>query len=374
MHYTEAETAPSATEVAKLFFKLGCIGFGGPAAHIALMRQETVQRRGWIDEQQYLDLVGAANLMPGPSSTQVAFAIGRSVAGWRGILAAATFILPALLLVLVLAWAYVRFNTLPATEWLLYGIKPVIIAVIVQAVWGMAQNAVKSPQLAIIGASAAIFYLLGVTPIIVLLAAALMVSLLRVANKHFSAGLVPGLWFRQTTDHHSLAVLFLTFLKIGAVVYGSGYVLLAFVRADFVGHLHWLSDKQLIDAVTIGQITPGPVFTTATFIGYLVAGVPGALLSTVAIFLPSFVLVPLVFPLIPKLRSSPRFNAALDAVNVAALGLMTAVAWQLGRSAIVDAVTIGIATLSAVLLIRLRLNAIWLVVAGGIVGWLVRAV
>ncbi len=364
--------APSSSELALLFLKLGCIGFGGPAAHIALMRQEMVQRRGWLEEQEYLDLIGAASLIPGPSSTQVALAVGRRLAGWRGLLAGAAFILPAVLLVLALAWAYGRYGATPGASWLLYGIKPAMIAIIVRAIVGMARTAARGPLLVVIGLGAAALYALGITPILVLLAAGTVAfaARFRLPRPSLSPVLLLLPLPHPMPPAHSLVVLFLTFLKIGAVVYGSGYVLLAFVRADFVGHLGWLTDRQLIDAVTIGQITPGPVFTTATFIGYLAAGVPGGLLATVAIFLPSFLLVPLVFPLVPRLRRSPHLAAALDGVHVAALGLMAAVAWQLARTALVDPITVAIAAAAAVLLIRFRVNAVWPILGAGVIGLL----
>ncbi len=364
--------APSSSELALLFLKLGCIGFGGPAAHLALMRQEMVQRRRWLEEQEYLDLIGAASLIPGPSSTQVALAVGRRLAGWRGLLAGAAFILPAVLLVLALAWAYGRYGATPGASWLLYGIKPAMIAIIVRAIVGMARTAARGPLLVVIGLGAAALYALGITPILVLLAAGTVAfaARFRLPRPSLSPVLLLLPLPHPMPPAHSLVVLFLTFLKIGAVVYGSGYVLLAFVRADFVGHLGWLTDRQLIDAVTIGQITPGPVFTTATFIGYLAAGVPGGLLATVAIFLPSFLLVPLVFPLVPRLRRSPHLAAALDGVHVAALGLMAAVAWQLARTALVDPITVAIAAAAAVLLIRFRVNAVWPILGAGVIGLL----
>jgi len=364
--------APSSSELALLFLKLGCIGFGGPAAHIALMRQEMVQRRGWLEEQEYLDLIGAAGLIPGPSSTQVALAVGRRLAGWRGLLAGAAFILPAVLLVLALAWAYGRYGATPGASWLLYGIKPAMIAIIVRAIVGMARTAARGPLLVVIGLGAAALYALGITPILVLLAAGTVAfaARFRLPRPSLSPVLLLLPLPHPMPPAHSLVVLFLTFLKIGAVVYGSGYVLLAFVRADFVGHLGWLTDRQLIDAVTIGQITPGPVFTTATFIGYLAAGVPGGLLATVAIFLPSFLLVPLVFPLVPRLRRSPHLAAALDGVNIGALGLMAAVTFQLARTALVDPLTVALAAAAAVLLIRFRVNAVWPILGAGVIGLL----
>ncbi len=368
---TAVRPAPSSSKLALLFLKLGCIGFGGPAAHLALMRQEIVQRRRWLEEQEYLDLIGAASLIPGPSSTQVALAVGRRLAGWRGLLAGAAFILPAVLLVLALAWAYGRYGATPGASWLLYGIKPAMIAIIIQAIVGMARSAGRGPLLVAVGLSAAALYVLGVTPILVLLAAGAVtfVARFRPPRPSLSPVLLLLPLPHPRPPAHSLVVLFLTFLKIGAVVYGSGYVLLASVRADFVGHLGWLTDRQLIDAVTIGQVTPGPVFTTATFIGYLAAGVPGGLLATVAIFLPSFLLVPLVFPLVPRLRRSPQLAAALDGVNVGALGLMAAVTFQLARTALVDPLTVALAA-AAVLLIRFRVNAVWPILGAAVIGLL----
>src|SRR5215218_4696796 len=286
-------------EVAQVALKLGVTAFGGPAAHIAMLREETVVRRQWLTDAYFLDLVGATNLIPGPNSTEMVIHVGYLRAGWRGLLVAGTlFILPAAMFVLLLAWAYVRFGSTPAGKALLYEIKPVVIAVVAQALWGLGRTALRGPLLFGIGAAAAALYLFGFNELVILFGSALVVLLVRTVQ-HLSPGQLgaavtapfAGLpltmlpTFLQTAPVPvDLMTLFLTFLKIGAVLYGSGYVLLAFLRNDFVVRLGWLTDQQLLDAVAIGQMTPGPVFTTATFIGYLVAGVPGAVVATVGIF------------------------------------------------------------------------------------------
>jgi chromate transporter len=366
-------------EVALLFLKLGFISFGGPAAHIALMRREVVERRKWVSDQEFLDLLGASNLIPGPTSTEMAIFLGYTRAGWLALILAGTlFILPAMLLVLAFAWAYVQYGALPQVAWLLDGIKPVIIAIVALALWGLAKTAVKGALLAAVGVGAFALYLLGVNPLALLLAGALFVLAIQNARRLLApTGAAVGLFGPASAGlasaagaavPYSATTLFLTFLKIGAVLYGSGYVLLAFLRSDFVEGLGWLTDHQLIDAVAVGQFTPGPVFTTATFIGYLVGGVPGALLATLAIFLPSFIFVGLVYPIVPRLRRSPWTSALLDGVNVAALGLMAGVTWELGRAAIVDWHTALIALVALAILLRFQVNSAWLVLGGGIAG------
>jgi chromate transporter len=368
-------------EVAQVALKLGCTAFGGPAAHIAMLREEVVSRRHWLSDEYFLDLIGATNLIPGPNSTEMVIHVGYLRAGWRGlIVAGACFILPAATIVLALAWAYVQYGSTPAGVSLLYGIKPVIIAVIAQALWGLGRTALKGPLLVAVALAAVALYLLGVNELAILFGGALLVFLARgvlhTLPRSSNSALVlplgtlplPALLLQSVTVPVSLTTLFLTFLKIGAVLYGSGYVLLAFLRADFVERLGWLTDQQLLDAVAVGQFTPGPVFTTATFVGYLVAGVPGAILATLGIFLPSFAFVALLHPLVPRLRRYPWTAALLDGVNVAALGLMAGVAWQLGRDAIVDPLTALLAVAAAILLIRFRVNSAWLVLAGGAIG------
>ena len=363
--------------MAKLFLKLGITGFGGPAATIAMMHDETVKRRRWLSDQAFLDLVGATNLIPGPNSTEMAIHIGYLRAGWRGLVAGgACFIVPAMLIVLFLAWAYVRFGTTSQAEWLLYGIKPVVIAIIVQALWGLGQKAVKGPLTAAVAVIVIGLYFLGVNEIALLFAGGLIVML--VMNYRRLRGRMMGVLLplcgvgvlSKATLSFSLPSMFLTFLKIGAVLYGSGYVLLAFLRADFVMRFGWLTDRQLMDAIAIGQVTPGPVFTAATFIGYVLGGVPGALLATLAIFLPSFVFVAISNPLIPRIRNSAWASGLLDGVNVASLGLMAGVAWELGRASLIDPLTILVALFSFVLLVRFKINSTWLIGGGALVGLL----
>jgi chromate transporter len=374
------EERGSVGEVARLALKLGFTAFGGPAAHIAMLHDEVVTRRKWIGEQRFLDLLGATNLIPGPNSTEMVIHVGHIRAGYAGLLAAGVgFILPAAAIVLALAWLYVNYGTTPTGEWLLYGIKPVIIAIVLQALWSLGRKAVKGTFLGIVGAVVFALYLAGLDELLLLFAGGLLVTIIQVGRHRFSRSennvstFLP--WFAATLAAPlaqavpvSLSGLFLIFLKIGAVLYGSGYVLLAFLRNDLVVNLGWLTDQQLLDAVAIGQFTPGPVFTTATFVGFLVAGWPGAILATVAIFLPSFLFVAAISPLIPRLRNSTLLASLLDGVNVAALGLMAAVTWQLGQAAIVDWLTALLVILAAVLLFRFKLNSAWLVLGGALIG------
>ena len=370
---------PNLREVAFLFLKLGLISFGGPAAHIGLMRREIVERRNWVTDAEFLDLLGVSNLIPGPTSTELAIFLGYRRAGWVALILAGTlFILPAMLITMALGWAYLTYGTLPEATWLLYGVKPVIIAIVVQALWGLGRTAVKSPFLAVIGLGAGALYLAGVSPLPILFGGALLVVAIRNAGRLRPASasiVVPGLGASSLAGAlaavavpFSLTTLFLTFLKIGAVLYGSGYVLLAFLRADLVTNLGWLTDRQLIDAIAVGQFTPGPVFTTATFIGYFLGGVPGALIATLAIFLPSFLFVALVYPIVPRLRRSLWMSALLDGVNVAALGLMAGVTLELARAALIDLPTVVLAVLGGIGLLKFRLNSAWLVAGGGALG------
>jgi chromate transporter len=369
------------TEVARLFLKLGFTGFGGPAAHIAMMHDETVNRRKWLSDQEFLDLVGAVNLIPGPNSTEMAIHIGFLRAGWPGLITGGVcFIAPAMLIVLSLAWAYVRYGTMPEATGLLYGVKPVIISIIVWAIWSLGQKAVKGPITAIAGLIVLVSYFAGVNEIFLLFAGGLAVMLAlnyrRLRNHITGAVLIPlgGLGvLSQASIPFSFSSLFLTFLKIGSVLYGSGYVLLAFLRSDFVVRFGWLTDRQLLDAIAVGQVTPGPVFTTATFIGYVLGGTTGALLATLGIFLPSFFFVAISNPLIPKVRNSVWLSALLDGVNVASLGLMAAVTWHLGRASLIDPLTILIAFVSFVLLARFKINSTWLILGGAVIGLIIRS-
>jgi chromate transporter len=364
-------------EVVVFFLRLGLTAFGGPAAHIAIMHDEVVKRRKWIDEQGFLDLLGAANLIPGPTSTEMAIYLGFRRVGWAGlVLAGVCFISPAMLIVLALAWAYVRYGSTPAAGGILYGVLPVVIAIVAQALWGLGRKAVKGWLTAGIGTAVFGLYFLHINILVLLLAAGLVVTVVdnlhRMRTLKVSSVLLPLslVSLASGAAPFSLLLLFLNFLKIGAVLYGSGYVLLAFLRADFVTRLGWLTDRQLIDAIAIGQVTPGPVFTTATFIGYLLGGVPGALLATLGIFLPSFIFVAVSSMFIPYVRNSTWASAFLDGVNVASLGLMLGVTIQLGATALVDPLTVIIALVSLGLLFRYHTNSTWLIAGGALLGLL----
>ncbi len=364
-------------EVAVLFLRLGTTAFGGPAAHIAMMHDEGVKRRAWLDDQQFLDLLGATNLIPGPNSTEMAIHLSLLRAGWPGlIVGGACFILPAMGIVLALAWAYVRFGTTPAASGLLDGVKPVMIAIIAQALWGLGRKAVKGPLTLAAGGGVFVLTFLHVHELALLAAGGVVVMVganfrrfgrtrLRSFALPLAALAAPA---ACAATAFSLTGLFLTFLKIGSVLYGSGYVLLAFLHADFVTRLGWLTDRQLIDAIAVGQVTPGPVFTTATFVGYVLGGVPGALLATLGIFLPSFVFVALSHRLIPKLRDSVWLGSLLDGVNVASLALMAAVTLQLGRASLTGPLSLALALASALLLMRAQINSTWLVLGGALAG------
>lgn len=365
-----------AKEVAKLFLKLGFTAFGGPAAHISMFYDEAVERRKWINKEQFLDLLGATNLIPGPNSTEMAIHLGFLRAGWTGlILAGVCFIVPAMLIVIVIAWLYTIFERTPPAEWMLYGVQPVVIVIILQAMINLGKTAFKNPATISAGIVALVLYLLGYSPILVLILASLIVPIVSQAARLkdlFPIILLPSLphWkiAAETAQPFSLMTLFLTFLKIGSVLYGSGYVLLAFLESDFVHNLGWLTEQQLLEAVAVGQFTPGPVFTTATFIGYIIAGLPGAVVATIGIFLPSFIFVAISNPYIPKIRSSPWAGILLDGLNAASLGLMSAVALQLSRTAFVDLGTIVIGIISGVFLFIFRTNTTWLILAGLSIG------
>ena len=384
------EDRTSLGELATLFLKLGTIAFGGPAAHVAMMEDEIVRRRNWLTHEQFLDMLGATNLIPGPNSTEMAIHIGYQRAGVRGlIVAGCCFILPAAVIVGVIAWAYVRLGQRPASaavlKGILNGVKPVVIAIVAQALWRLGKVAIKTRLLAAIGIVAVIANAAGVNELIVLFAAAALVPLLRAMRKPPGAMLLSAIpaplalapATAATATSFGLLPMFLVFLKIGSVLFGSGYVLLAFLRADLVERFHWLTEQQLLDATAVGQVTPGPLFTTATFIGYLLGGARGAAVATLGIFLPAFVFVALSAPLIPRLRRSSVASNFLDGVNVASLALMAVVTWQLGRAAIHDMLTALLAIISAVVLLLFQINATWLVIAGAAIGlistWIGRA-
>jgi chromate transporter len=345
-------------ELAVLFLKLGTIAFGGPAAHIAMMEQEVVRRRQWLSRDDFLDLLGAVNLIPGPNSTELAIHIGARRAGFAGLaVAGACFILPAMLIVMACGWAYVKFGKLPQVEGILYGVKPVIIVVVAQALWGLGKSAIKSNCLGLLTVMAVLAAFVGLNELLILLLAGLIMLVARKA---------PGMTLGMAVFGN--AKMFLSFVKIGSVLYGSGYVLLAFLRTEFVAKYGWLTEAQLLDAVAIGQVTPGPVFTTATFIGYILGGPRAALIATAGIFLPAFFFVAISGPLVPRMRKSPAAGAFLDGVNAASLALMIVVTWQLASAAIVDWITIALASGTGILLVRYKLNSAWLVAAGAAVG------
>ena len=369
----------SLSSLALLFLRLGTTAFGGPAAHIAMMEDEVVRRRKWMTHDEFLDLLGAANLIPGPNSTELAIHIGHRQAGWLGlIVAGSSFILPAMLIVMSFAWAYVRYGSLPQVAGILYGVKPVIIAIVLHALWSLSRTAIKSKFLAVVGIVAVILTFLRIHELLVLFGAGLVAVLARMVaqrrNNLKSLVTAPALaMLFQTGSAGAISFglwpLFLFFLKVGAILYGSGYVLLAFIRADLVERWHWLTEAQLLDAIAVGQVTPGPVFTTATFIGYVLGGTRGAIVATLGIFLPAFFFVAVSGPLVPRIRRSPLAGAFLDGVNVAALALMLVVTYQLGRAAVVDFTTLVLALISAFLLFRWRVNSAWLIIAGAIIGW-----
>jgi chromate transporter len=372
-------TARALLDLARVFLKLGTLGFGGPAAHVAMMEDEVVRRRGWLSRERFLDLLGATNLIPGPNSTEMAIHVGNERAGWRGLLVAgACFIAPAFLIVLACAWAYTRYGTLPAAEGLLRGVKPVIIAIVLQALWGLGRTATRTHTLAAAALLSLAAALAGIHELAVIFGAGTLVALVAwarsPAGRRRSFGLALPLGATALTSTgpgaaaFGLVPLFLAFLKIGSVLFGSGYVLLAFLRADLVVRRGWLTEGQLLDAVAVGQVTPGPVFTTATFVGFVLGGLRGATVATLGIFLPAFVFVALSGPLVPRIRRSPVAGAFLDGVNAASIALMALVTAQLARAAIVDPWTAGVAASSAVLLLRFRASPAWLVPAAGLLG------
>jgi len=367
----------SLLELARLFLKIGVAAFGGPPAHIAMMEDEVVSRRGWLTREQFLDFLGATNLIPGPNSTEMAIHVGRVRAGWAGLLVAGvSFILPSAVMVTALAWVYLRFGSFPQVAGVLYGVKPIVIALIVQAVLKLAKTAVKSTWIAVVGALAVVATAFGADQLAVLAGGGLLTGLFYRVRSRKRTSSVPALVTggaalaagASAVMPFSLTALFLVFLKIGAILFGGGYVLVALIRSNLVTHLGWITERQLLDAIAMGQVTPGPLSTTATFIGYLLGGLPGAALATVAIFLPAFFFVAISGPLVPRLRHSPLAGAVLDGVNVAALALIAVASWQLFRTAVVDWTTLVLAGLSFILLIRYRVNSLWLVLAGALIG------
>ena len=368
--------------------KLGTIAFGGPAVHVAMLREETVRRRRWLPDSEFLDLFGAVSVLPGPSSTQLAIVLARRRAGWPGLVVGGVcFVLPAMAIVLALAWAYVRYGSTPTGGGVLYGVGPVVIAVVAVAVWELTGSALRRHReqgrlavagMAAVGLAALAGYLASVNVLVILAAAGLVASL--VGNRRrlrpgagallnvLPVGLLATAVQTRRDPGPALTAVAAEFLKLGVVVFGSGYALLAFLRRDLVTGLGWLSAREVLDAVVAGQVTPGPLFTTATFLGYLLGGFPAAMVATAAIFLPSFVMVAALEPLIGRIRRSRWAGAALDGVTVAALGLMAGVTIDLGRTAITDPLTAVIAAAALLAMLRLRPSPLWLVLVGATVG------
>jgi chromate transporter len=344
-------------EVVKLMFWLGLTAFGGPAAHIALLREAVVKRRGWVTEARFLDYLGLVNLIPGPNSTEMVMHVSLERAGWRGLLlGGAAFIVPAASLTLLFAVLFERFGSSPIGTGVLIGVYPVVIAVVAQAIWGLASAALKHSSLIMAAALACVGYVLGLNELLILIV---------IAGAHFA--LTRGASKLRALEPITLTAILLLFLKIGATLYGSGYVLLAYLKNEFVLR-GWLTEAQLLAAVAIGQVTPGPVFSSATFVGYLMAGIPGAILATIGIFAPAFFFVWITHPLLERLRQLEWTSKLLDAVNAAALGLMLGVTITLARDALRDVPTVLIALVSSVLLVRFKVNSTWLVLGGAMLG------
>ncbi len=364
-------------EVAKLFLKLGTTAFGGPAAHIAMMRQEVVIKRGWLTEQHFLDLIGATNLIPGPNSTEMAIHIGQERGGWKGLIVAGfCFIMPAVLITGCFAWLYKTYGRLPQVQPFIYGITPAVIAVVLAAIYPLTKKSLQTIELGIVGIVALVLSLLGFSEILILFGAgfvAMGLAAIRLKKNNAAGVLLP--LFATTAFNHGFfgsnnIRLFLTFLKIGAILYGSGYVLFAFLDSELVAH-GIISRQQLIDAIAVGQFTPGPVFSAVTFIGYQVNNVNGAIISTIGIFLPSFIFVALLNPLVRKMRGSKLFTAFLNAVNVASIALIVMVCYQMGRDSLTGWRPVLIALCSALILFKYKsINSAVIILGGSIAGYL----
>jgi chromate transporter len=371
-------------QLATLFLRLGITAFGGPAAHIAMMRDEVVDRRHWMTDSEFLDLLAVTNLIPGPNSTEMAIHIGYKRCGLPGLLTAgACFIVPACLLVIMIAWGYTRYGETPQVAWLTYGVGPVIIAIILQAVGKLTRSVSGGVTSTVIGLAATVLAIGGVNELALLAGGGIVALVARRVARFTVAGIFIMLTVSaatvcgttlaaETAIPVTLTRLTLFFLKVGSILFGSGYVLLAFLRADLTERWSWLTEQQLIDAVTVGQVTPGPVFTTATFIGFLLGGWSGAVLATLAIFAPGFIFVAVTHPLIGRLRASALASDLVDGVAAASLGLMVAVTWHLGRAAIVDLPTAALLVASGTTLTVWRPNSTWLIVSGAILGWALR--
>jgi chromate transporter len=363
--------------LALAFLKLGFTAFGGPATSYAMMREEFVLRKKWLSEEEFFEYLGIANLVPGPNATELAMLIGYHSAGvWGFVVAGVCLVFPAMLTVLGFAWSYVQFGTLPVLDGVLYAIKPVVVAILLSALWGLIKPRVKQMVGMLVAVGVAVAYLLGVSPILLMLGGGLLMLLITLFNKTgdvpmlLLVGGMPGVLFNRLAERtaFSLSRLFWVFLKAGALMYGSGYVLLAFIHEDLVVQLQWLTESQLIDAVAVGQVTPGPLFTTATFVGYVLGGLPAALLATLGMFLPSMIIMVIMLIVYEKVRNSTTISKFLTGVNFAALGLMAGVTWEVARTAVIDSITGVIAAIALLLIVRFKVSAPWLILGGGVIG------
>lgn len=353
-------------DLAAVFLRLGILGFGGPAAHIAMMEHEVVRRRAWMTREELLELIAVCHLLPGPTSTELAIHIGHRRAGWRGLVVAGlAFILPAVLIVGTLAWAYVRWGALPEAGAVLAGVAPVMVAIVAHALVGFARTALTSAPRIVAAVLAAAAALAGVHELAILAVVGLAFALPHARPRAALFWIAPA---APLAADPSVLRVFLIFLKIGSLLFGSGYVLVAFLRTELVDRLHWLTEAQLLDAVAVGQITPGPVFSTATFAGYLVAGPAGAAAATTGIFLPAFLFVAAAEPLVRALRRSAAATAFLAGVTVASLALMASALVLLSRFALVDVPTIALALTAFAALLSTRVSPTWLIPAGAALG------
>lgn len=361
-------------EIAKLFFKLGSIAFGGPAVHIAMMEDEVVKKRKWMTQEHFLDLVGATNLIPGPNSTEMTMHCGHERAGWKGLFVAGfCFIFPAVVITSIFAWLYQQYGQLPKVEPFIYGIKPAVISIIIMAAFRLGKKSVKNTELTILGIITLVACLFGVNEIVALFGCGFLGLVFYLFKKKIGnlKSFIPLLLI-QASEPFKIGTLkiFLTFLKVGAILYGSGYVLFAFLDSELVAN-GWLTRQALIDAVAVGQITPGPVLSTATFIGWQMNGIAGAIAATIGIFLPSFLFVLILNPLIPKMRKSKIIGAILDAVNVAAVALIIVVSVEMGKDTLTDWRTIVIAIASLIIVfVFKKMNSAFIVLGGAIIGYL----
>lgn len=364
-------------EVAGVFLKLGVTAFGGPAAHIAMMQQEVVTKRKWMSEEHFLDLIGATNLIPGPNSTEMAIHIGQERAGWKGLIVAGLcFICPAVIITLCFAWLYKEYGQLPQVQPFIYGIKPAIISVILSAVFPLAKKSLKTIPLWIIGISVLMLSFLGINELFLLFGAGIIAMLFAIIRQKNTANSLIPITLLQIPDFSSLSQsnikLFLIFLKVGAILYGSGYVLFAFLDTELVGR-GLLTRQELLDAIAVGQFTPGPVFSSVTFIGYQINNWSGALVATLGIFFPSFIFVALLNPIVKMMRGSKIFSSFLDAVNIASIAIIINICYEMAKDSIADWKTIIIAVLCIILMFTFKkINSAWIVMLGAFLGYILQ--